>query len=426
MHIRFGSIALSAALAAVSLAAPAVFAQDGINVLGHRVHQSVSTGESAGTTGGDITEEWRAENGEINWITADVTPIHDRLFREMTLDSGNISLAFFLNRFVSPDVFELLEPLDAYQAENPIEDFEGLSEGMREAMTYEGQLYGIPFRHATNALIYNEEILASQGFDGPPETFEELIDMAIALHHTNDEGVEVYGFANHSGTSPTFILNLALAHGIQFLEPDYTLNADTPEFIATLHTLQELYENGGLVPDYISGNLDTIIADMQNGRAAMSLNPFGRVAVLNDTDLSQFPGSIRAAAVPADPNGETPAQTEVWYMVIPRNAPDPDAAWSLIRALSSPDATVRAALNGNGPVRASAYFDPRIVENNPAAEQEAASVEAARVAFPGFDNAARAQEILSEEADAMLLGRQTPEQAAANMQERITPLLPGN
>lgn len=420
MRRLIGPVALATALALSTFSAPLAVAQS-INVLGHRVHQSVSTGESAGTTGGDVTEEWRAENGDINWITADVTPIHDRLFREMTLDTGNIHLAFFLNRFVSPEVFELLEPLDDYQASAPIEDFDGLSQGMRDAMTYDGRLYGIPFRHATNALIYNEQILAEQGFEGIPESFAELVDMAIAIH-ANDP--EVYGFANHSGTSPTFILNLALAHGVQFLEPDYTLNADTPEFIATLETLKRLYDNGGLVRDYISGNLDTIIADMQNGRAAFSLNPFGRVAVLNDTELSQFPGSIKAAAVPADPNGATPAQTEVWYLVIPKNAPDKDLAWSLIQTLSSPDATVREALNGNGPVRPGAYEDPRIVESNSAAEQEALSVESARVAFPGFDEAARAQEILSEEADAMLLERQTPAEAAANMQARITPLLP--
>lgn len=420
MKKSIGLLALAASLSLSVFAVSPASAQS-INVLGHRVHQSVSTGESAGTTGGDVTEAWRSDNGDINWITADVTPIHDRLFREMTLDAGNIDLAFFLNRFVSPDVFELLEPLDGYQAENPIEGFDGLSQGMRDAMTYDGKLYGIPFRHATNALIYNSKILADQGIESIPETFAELVDLAIAIHEKNPE---VYGFANHSGTSPTFILNLALAHGVQFLEPDYTLNAETPEFIETLETLKRLYDNGGLVRDYISGNLDTIIADMQAGRAALSLNPFGRVAVLNDAALSRFPGDIKAVAVPADPNGVTPAQTEVWYLVIPKNSTNKKLAWSLIRALSSPEATVREALNGNGPVRSGAYQDPRIVAANPAAEEEAQSVASARVAFPGFDQAARAQEILSEEADAMLLGRQTAAEAAANMQARISPLLP--
>ena len=168
--------AIGAALVACPLFGSPSVAQDkpaALTVLGHRVHQSVSTGETAGTTGGDVTESWRKATGvQINWITADVSPIHDRLMREMTLATGNIDLAFFLNRFASPKVFALLEPLDSFQAQDPIEDFDGLSKGMRDGMTFNGKLYGIPFRQATNALIYNEALLKQAGFSGPPATFQ--------------------------------------------------------------------------------------------------------------------------------------------------------------------------------------------------------------------------------------------------------------
>jgi multiple sugar transport system substrate-binding protein len=412
------------AIAAISLAT-AVSAQDAaINVLAHKVHQSVSTGLTAGTTGGDVTAEWQAKNGPINWITADVTPLHDRLFREMTLGTGNISLAFFLNRFASPKVFDQLEPLDSYEAANPIEDFEGLSKGMRDGMTYQGHLYGIPFRHATNALIYNEQLLKEGGFDGPPKTMAELVDMAKKLHHTDANGQEVFGLANHSGDSPTFILNMMLASGKPFLENDYTLNANTPEFIATLNTLKDLYDSGGLINDYVTSNLDGIISDLQNGRAVMTINPFGREAVLNDPKLSRFPGAFKVTPVPAGADGAIPAQTEVWYLVIPKNSPNKELAWDLIRTLSSPEATVREALNGNGATRPGAYEDPRIIAAIPTAAAQASSVGSAHLALPGFEEATRAQAILSEEADAFLLGQQTAEDAAAHIQARIEPLLP--
>lgn len=421
-HLKLA--ALAAGLAGVTLASLPAVAQDTVNVLSHRVHQSVATGESAGTTGGDVTEDWRAQNAEINWITADVGPLHDRLMRELSLGNGNVTLAYFLNRYASPNVFELFEPLNDYMANDPIEEQDGLSQGMIDAMTFEGNVYGIPIRQATNALIYNEAILSDLGIDGPPATFDELLEMAKQVHHVADDGTEVFGFANHSGDSPTFLLNLAMAHGKQVLTPDYVLNADTPEYISTLTTLKDLNENGGLTSTFIGGNLDSIISDMQNGRAVFTLNPFGRVAVLNDANLSRYPGQIKAMAVPPAADGKSPSQTEVWYLVIPKNSPNKDQAWSLIKALTSPDAVVRQALNGNGPTRAAAFSDPRIVERNPAAAAEAEAVAAARIAFPGFENTARAQEILSEEADAMLLGRQTPEEAAANTQRRIGELLP--
>ncbi len=420
--------AIGAALAACTLFGSPSVAQDkpaALTVLGHRVHQSVSTGETAGTTGGDVTESWRKATGvQINWITADVSPIHDRLMREMTLATGNIDLAFFLNRFASPKVFALLEPLDSFQAQDPIEDFDGLSKGMRDGMTFNGKLYGIPFRQATNALIYNEALLKQAGFSGPPATFAQLIDMAKKLYRKDASGNEVFGFSQESGSSPTFLLNLALANGKQVLLPDYKLNADTPEYVATLKQLKDLYDNGGLVKNFTSMKLDTILADLQSGRAAMTINPFGRVAVLNDPKLSRFPGQIKAAPIPPGADGKVPAQTEVWYLVIPKNSQHKQLAWSLIKALSSPDATVREALNGNGPTRPAAYKDQRIMAANPFAAAEAESVAAARLAFPGFDKVQEAQDILSEEGDAMLLGRQTAEQAAKNTQVRIEVLLP--
>ena len=420
--------AIGATLIAGPLLGPSVFAADkpaALTVLGHRVHQSVSTGETAGTTGGDVTETWRKSNGvQINWITADVSPIHDRLMREMSLGTGNIDLAFFLNRFVSPRVFDLLDPLDDYQVKDPIDAFDGFSKGMRDGMTFKGKLYGIPFRQATNALIYNETLLKEAGFSGPPATFAELVEMAKKLYRKDASGNEVFGLSNESGSSPVFLLNLALANGKQLLQPDYKLNADTPEYVATLKQLKDLYDHGGLVKNFLSINLDGILSDMQNGRAAMTINPFGRIPVLNDPKLSRYPGKIKAVPVPVGSDGTVPAQTEVWYLVIPKNSPHKDLAWGLIKSLSSPEATTREALNGNGPTRAATFKDPRIMAANPSAAAEADSVAAARLAFPGFEKAQQAQDIVSEEGDAMLLGRQSPEQAAKNTQRRVEVLLP--
>lgn len=69
--------AIGAALVACPLFSPPSLAQNkpaALTVLGHRVHQSVSTGETGGTTGSDVTECWRKAAGvQINWITADIS-----------------------------------------------------------------------------------------------------------------------------------------------------------------------------------------------------------------------------------------------------------------------------------------------------------------------------------------------------------------
>jgi multiple sugar transport system substrate-binding protein len=85
---------------------------------------------------------------------------------------------------------------------------------------------------------------------------------------------------------------------------------------------------------------------------------------------------------------------------------------------------VRSTLNGNGPVRASAYADERIKSGVPYAELEALALTHARVPMPAFEKAAEAKDIFIEEMQASLLGFKSPEDAGNEMAARIRKLLP--
>ncbi|MGO4843410.1 transcriptional antiterminator, partial [Rhizobiaceae sp. 2RAB30] len=54
-------------------------------VLSHKVHENVARGLVKGTTGGDVAGEWaQASSVELNWVTGNIDPIHDRLGRELS------------------------------------------------------------------------------------------------------------------------------------------------------------------------------------------------------------------------------------------------------------------------------------------------------------------------------------------------------
>jgi len=101
-----------------------------------------------------------------------------------------------------------------------------------------------------------------------------------------------------------------------------------------------------------------------------------------------------------------------------------DLAWDLIRELSLPKNTIAEAINGNGPVRVSAYADARLQEKLPYAAQEAKGLKWARVPMPAFAASAQAKDIIVEETQAAMLGMQKPEESANNMAKRLRPLLP--
>ena len=167
---------------------------------------------------------------------------------------------------------------------------------------------------------------------------------------------------------------------------------------------------------------------MSSGRAAITFQGMSRHVFYNDPTKSKFPGRIKSAVIPISASlkskyAAAPAKTEFWSFAIPKNSTNKEAAWSLIRDLTSKENTIRAAVNGNGPVRASAYADPRIRERVPYAEVEAAQLRTARVPLPAFDNAARAADIFVEEMQLAVLGQKEPQSAMDSVVQRAEPLL---
>src|SRR5690606_19195649 len=157
-----------AALAAL-ISTSALAQERTLNILSHAVHQRVAHGDGDAALGGDIAGEWAERNNvTLNWITPNVDPIHERLLRELALNETSIDLAFVVNSRFTPLLLDGLEPLGALAGGEPVEDVDGIAEGLLRPVTIDGDLVAIPYRHTTNALIYNAAILAEHGFDGPP------------------------------------------------------------------------------------------------------------------------------------------------------------------------------------------------------------------------------------------------------------------
>lgn len=411
------------ATAGLSVNAKAASAED-VKVIGHAVHQRTMTGEA----GGDFAAEWSAASGYgVEWLTFNVAAIHERLYREASLSSTTVDVGFAANRFFLPQFDEMFLPLDAYVGGSPIDAFEELPQGMLDALTIDGKLYGIPYRHATAALHVNTVLLEEAGLD-IPTTFEEVIEAARAMSGTRADGTKVFGLLLDDRT-PTSITDIARAQANgDFITPDFKLFANSPEMITAVETVVALYNEGVLPETYMSFLTEDVITFMQQGRGAMAISPFGRNKNYNNPDESQFAGKIVTIPLPASEAltdfDVAPVRTEFWAMFIPKNADNPDQAWDFIRTAVSPENTIAAALNGNGPVRPSAYSDPRIASQLSYAAAEQTVLSVARPPIPGWENSAQVQDIFVEEMELALLGMKSAAEAMNSVQERVTPLLP--
>ncbi len=422
--MKFSRRSLAAAVALCVGAALPASAQTTVTVLSHKVHENVARGLVAGTVGGDIAGEWAASsNAALNWVTGNIDPIHDRLGRELSLGESSVDLAFVINKFHTPRIAALLEPLDERIAAEPIEILDSIPEPLKKALTHEGKLTAIPFRHATTGLHWNRALFREQGLERAPQTLDELLEYARKMSYTRPDGTRVAGLIMNSGDEHVAVLTLLSAFGARLFDDDGNVAAGSPEMVKGLTTMAELYKDGVLAQNYATMTIDDVITSVQNGQAAMAIDPFARYAVYNNPESSKFPGEIDVVVTPSGVDPEGTAITEIWSMAIPRNAKNKDLAYSLMRALAGKEATIRIALNGNGPVDPTAYSDARLQEKLPYTQAESAALKIAQVIPSSFDRSVEVAAVFREESQAAVLGLKSPEDAASSMQARIERLV---
>ncbi len=394
-----------------------------LNIISHAVHQRVAEGPV-----GDITAAYQERTGtRLNWLTFDIPALFERLVREGSLNSSSVDVAFVLNSQLTPAVVELLEPLDSYMAANPIEDFEDVFPGMREAATFDGVLYAVPYRQTPSGLHYNAQYFEERGITEVPTTLEELVEAAKQLTYTREDGTRVYGLV-FTGNHYANIIDLARAYDGDFITTDYQVVANQPAMVQAVTLIQELYEAGVLPPNWTQLTSDDIDVWMQQGRAAMSIATISKTRNYNDPQNSLFPGAFQVVNLPSsetviDRYPVAPAKVEFWSMAILRNSSNKEAAWDLIREMSSSEAVLTAAMNGNGPIRSSTYDDPAYQETLPWAAVEQAMLSVARIPVPAFDDVVQAGDIFLQGVHAAVLGMVSPQEAMDDVVRQVEPLL---
>ncbi len=133
------------------------------------------------------------------------------------------------------------------------------SQARLEANNIEGGLYGLPWYISIPTTMYNTEIFAEAGYDAPPKTFDEMLDMAQTVKEKT--GAYIY--------VPSNLYSEIYCQGIPFLSDDLKTAAfNTPELLDMLTRLQEAVQNDWL-PRTNWGDWDAMMKMYCTGKLAM-------------------------------------------------------------------------------------------------------------------------------------------------------------
>ncbi|MDI3311221.1 MAG: extracellular solute-binding protein, partial [Thermoanaerobacterium sp.] len=112
--------------------------------------------------------------------------------------------------------------------------------------TFKGRIYGIPNEINSSEIYYNKDLLKAAGFDGPPETMEDLINMAYKLTKTDANGNII-----QLGFLPDFPWRddvlWPIVYGANWIdEKANKITFDTPEMKAAYQWQVDIYKKYGV------------------------------------------------------------------------------------------------------------------------------------------------------------------------------------
>lgn len=286
-----------------------------------------------------------------------------------------------------------------------LDDSDAYLPGPVDAVTFDGEIYGVPIYQTATTTVYNRALFENAGISALPQTWDEILAAAPALA---EQGVAVFDYSG----SPELTLNLTFypllwqAGGSVFTEDGKDVAFDSPKGEAALQFLIDLQAAGGLPADAAVKSNAVEGGPLGNGTAAMGQG-------MNEAQFGQMVSALGedAAAVGLPLKGVDQA-TFGTPGVLSLTTIDGNNEASLKAAnfIASPDVAHRLNVAAaNYPVR----------EDVPAPNDEAVTemfMDALEYAKPGevVPNARQVMSVLAPNIQAALQGSKTAEQALAD------------
>ena len=207
--------------------------------------------------------QWRSFNGPDEYYTA----------LKSALQTGEAPDIFCTGqKYVLDDLVSLGQTycLDSVQANYS----DGLSGAMRETVSYDGHMYGIPYSVNAIVLYVNMDVLRSAGINTVPSTYDELIACCETLRQ---RGVVPFGCATEGWCLSEFLEQLIIKEaGASTLEAIWRNDASwqNRSVIEAVDLFEEYVRNGyfgSADAESVRENSD-VMAGLINGQYAFYVN----------------------------------------------------------------------------------------------------------------------------------------------------------
>lgn len=262
-----------------------------------------------------------------------------------------------------PSNAEYLEPLDAYwEAEGP--EFQAaFGDAAKALASYDGHVYGIVIEQSTtDGMWYNREVLDAAGVD-PEEAVSSWDNYVAALQKIKDAGFTPMLFEAINSTRMDRHWAWYVAGGADLSDPStYIEEMCKPASEQTFGWLADLYFKG-LVPNPAGMGYEESTRQFAAGGVGFYTDGAWGPATYAAYDESIVDKLGYTHLPPKEEGGPLGVNIDGLLWVIPKGSPNPDAAWEVMKYMSSPEAQEQMVANNQIPTRVALLDEPVVKDN---------------------------------------------------------------
>ena len=294
------------------------------------------------------------------------------------------------------------------------------------ASIYEDGIYAVPWFEDAGLLYSRVDLLEQAGYSAPPETWDELKEMAIKT--AQDTGTK-YGFlfqgANYEG-GVCNALEYIRTHGGDVLS-DVTSGEviiDSPEAAAGLETYRSMITSGA-APQAVSNYTETEGDPLfENGESVFFREWPGVYGDIGTGKFKVKQDQVTVSPIPVDPGNQSSSTLGGWTFMINAQTDMPDEAWEFVKFMSSFESFKYRAINGG-------YISARkAILDDPEVQKAIPTVKLAKDVLLDYATSRpvtqyygdMSLEMQSQFNDA-LTGDVTPQQAVETLQKNLTTIM---
>jgi sorbitol/mannitol transport system substrate-binding protein len=279
---------------------------------------------------------------QLKWVILEENVLRQRATTDITTNSGQFDVVA-IGTYEAPQWGKRgwLAPMTNLPADYDLED---VVKTARDGLSYNGQLYALPFYVESSMTYYRKDLFEAAGLKMPDQpTYDQIKQFADKL---TDKSKGQYGICLRGkagwGENMAFVTTVVNTFGGRWFDENWKAQLDTPEWHKAVTFYSDLLKNDG-PPGASSNGFNENLTLMSSGKCAMWIDATVAAGMLYNKAQSQVADKIGFAAAPVAVTPKGSHWLWSWSLAIPKTSKSQDAAKKFVTWATSKDYILLAA-----------------------------------------------------------------------------------